>query len=151
MTLDMSSTRMTTQTVCFAAPLLPGTSTHDRDEMLSCWQGERQEQHARSRRAHGITREAVWIQSTTAGDVAVVLMESSDLPHALLGLATSDEPFDIWFREHLMTVHRMDLAAGMALPEQVLDYHGRSAPPSPRMVGGVLVGGDGPGVAAPQS
>ena len=125
MTLDMNPTRVTTQTVCFAAPLLPGTSTHDRDEMLSCWQGERREEHTRSRRAHGITREAVWIQSTPAGDVAVVLIESPDLAHALLGLATSQEPFDVWFREHLMTVHGIDLAAGMALPEQVLNFQDR--------------------------
>jgi hypothetical protein len=124
-TLDMTPTSITTQTVCFAAPLLPGTSTHDRDEMLSCWQGERREEHTRSRHHHGITREAVWIQSTPAGDVAVVLIESPDLAHALLGLATSQEPFDTWFREHLMTVHGMDLAAGMAMPEQVLDFQDR--------------------------
>ena len=125
MTLNSTPTRVSTQTVCFAAPLLPGTSTHDRDEMLSCWQGERREEHTRSRRGHGITREAVWIQSTPAGDVAVVLIESPDLPHALLGLATSREPFDVWFREHLLTVHGMDLGAGMALPEQVLDFQDR--------------------------
>jgi hypothetical protein len=125
MTLDMNPTRVTTQTVCFAAPLLPGTSPHDRDEMLSCWQGERREEHIRSRRAHGITREAVWIQSTPTGDVATVLIESLDLAQALLGLATSQEPFDVWFREHLMTVHGMDLAAGMALPEQVLNFQDR--------------------------
>ncbi len=126
MTLDTTPTRVTTQTVCFAAPLLPGTSTHDRDEMLSCWQGERREDHTHSRRAHGITREAVWIQSTPAGDVAVVLIESPDLPQALLGLATSREPFDVWFREHLLAVHGMDLAAGMALPEQVLNFQDHS-------------------------
>ena len=125
MTLDMIPTSVTTQTVCFAAPLLPGTSTHDRDEMLSCWQGERREEHTYSRRSHGITREAVWIQSTPAGDVAVVLIESPDLTHALLGLATSREPFDVWFREHLMTVHGMDLGAGMTLPEQILDFQDR--------------------------
>jgi hypothetical protein len=122
MTLDMTATSVTTQAICFAAPLLPGTSLHDRDEMLSCWQGERREEHSRSRRSHGITREAVWIQSTPAGDVAVVLIESPDLAHALLGLATSQEAFDVWFRDHLMTVHGMDLGAGMTLPEQVLSF-----------------------------
>lgn len=126
MTIDMTQVGLTTQTICFAAPLLPGTSTHDRDEMLSCWQGERRGEHTRSRLSHGITREAVWIQSTPTGDVAVVLIESPDLAHALLGLATSQEPFDVWFREHLMTVHGLDLGAGMALPEQVLGFQVRS-------------------------
>ncbi len=51
-----------------------------------------------------------------------VLIESPDLSHALLGLATSDEPFDVWFREHLLAVHGMDLTAGISLPEQVLDF-----------------------------
>ena len=111
-----------TQTVCFAAPLLPGRTGTDREEMLSCWQGERASAHRASRARHGISREAVWIQSTPAGDVAVVLLESTDLVSALQGLATSDEEFDRWFRSHLLDVHGIDLAAGMPLPEMVLDH-----------------------------
>ena len=110
------------QTVCLAVPLLPGATAVDREEMLSCWTGERSEQHTASRRRHGITRESVWIQSTPAGDIAVVLMEAGDISTALLGLATSPEPFDVWFRDHVSTVHGLDLAQGVALPEQVLDY-----------------------------
>jgi len=128
MTLESGTTTATqtarVQSVCFAAPLLPGTTATDREEMLACGSGERSEEHAASRRRLGITRESVWIQSTPAGDLAVVLIESPDLPAALLGLATSSEPFDAWFRGHLMTVHGMDLAAGMALPEQVLAFGG---------------------------
>jgi hypothetical protein len=124
MTLDINHTELATRTLCFAAPLLPGTSSRDREEMLACWHGTRSEEHSASRRRHGISRESVWIQATPAGDVAVVLIESADLSAALLGLATSDEPFDVWFREHLLAVHGMDLTAGMALPEQVLDFVG---------------------------
>jgi len=51
---------------------------------------------------------------------ALVLIESPDLAGALLGLVPSDEPFDVWFREHLLAVHGIDLTAGMSLPEQVL-------------------------------
>ncbi|MEZ5117272.1 MAG: hypothetical protein R2737_13480 [Candidatus Nanopelagicales bacterium] len=132
MTIDISATDVsattttttttTTQAVCFAAPLLPGTTDRDREEMLACGEGARRGDHAASRRRHGITREAVWIQSTPVGDFAVVLLESRDLPRALHGLATSAEPFDAWFRSHLLAVHGMDLAEGMSLPEQVLDY-----------------------------
>ncbi len=117
-----SPTKLATQTVCFAAPLLTGTTSVDREEMLSCWTGVRHDEHAASRRQHGITREAVWIQPTPGGDFALVLLESADLPRALLGIATSQEPFDVWFREHLKTVHGMDLSQGMTLPETVLDY-----------------------------
>ena len=117
-----STTELATRTVCFAAPLLPGTTSADREEMLSCWTGERHDEHTASRRRHGITREAVWIQPTPDGDFAVVLIEAVDLSNALLGLATSQEPFDVWFREHLKAVHGMDMSQGMTLPETVLDY-----------------------------
>src|SRR3954452_5041758 len=115
MTSTNTVTARGTQTVCLAVPLLPGTSSTDREEMLSCWHGERAEEHAASRRVHGITRESVWIQSTAGGDVAVVLIESPDVATALLGLATSHTPFDAWFRGHLLAVHGLDLADGMAV------------------------------------
>jgi len=51
-----------------------------------------------------------------------VLLESDDLAASLFGVATSSDPFDVWFRSHVQTVHGVDLAAGMSLPEQVLDY-----------------------------
>jgi hypothetical protein len=110
------------QTICFALPLLPDTTDAERDEMLACWRGERAAPHRASRARHGITREATWIQPTPAGDVAIVLLESDDLAASLYGVATSNDPFDAWFRAHVKRVHGVDLAAGMQLPEQVLDY-----------------------------
>ena len=110
------------QTICLALPILPGTTDTDRDEMLACWHGERVNAHRASRARHGITREAVWIQPTPAGDLAIVLLESEDLAASLFGVATSTEPFDAWFRSHVKTVHGVDLASGMNLPEQILDY-----------------------------
>lgn len=124
MTLNDVKTDRATQRVCFAAPLIPGTTSADREEMHSCWTGERHDDYVASRRQHGITGEAVWIQSTPAGDLALVSIESPDLGAALMGLATSEEPFDVWFRGHLLTVHGIDLASGMSLPEQVLDFAG---------------------------
>lgn len=112
------------QAICFALPLLPDMTDVDRDEMLACWRGERASAHRASRARHGLTREAVWIEPTPAGDLAVVLLESEDLAAALYGVATSSDPFDTWFRAHVQRVHGVDLAAGMHLPEQVLDYPG---------------------------
>ena len=124
MTLEIAQDNTATQLVCFAVPLLPGTASVDRAEMLSCWHGERRDQHTASRLRHGVTQEAVWIQGTPAGDVAIVLIESPDVSSALLGIATSQEPFDVWFREHLHAVHGLDLTEGITLPEQVLDFRG---------------------------
>ncbi len=110
------------QSMCFTLPLLPGKTGADRAAMLSCWRGDRRDDHAASRRRQGVTRESVWIQSTPAGDVVVVLMEADDLSSALRSVATSSDPFDEWFRHHVADVHGVRLEQGFDAPEQVLDY-----------------------------
>ena len=110
------------QTIAFTVPLLPGKTETDRREMRSCWSGERAADHAESRRRLGITRDAIWIQSGPDGDRAVVYMEADDIERMFAGLATSDEPFDRWFREHVLDVHGLDVREGFPPPEQVLDY-----------------------------
>jgi hypothetical protein len=110
------------QTIAFAAPLLPGKTDADRAALQSCASGDRRAEHEASRKRAGITRESVWIQSTPAGDVAVVLLEAPDIQAAMGAMATSDEPFDQWFRQHILDVHGMDLTEESAPPEQVLDY-----------------------------
>ena len=62
------------------------------------------------------------IQSTPDGDVAVVVLEARDIGAAMGVMATSDEPFDAWFREHIRDVHGIDLAESSPPPEQVFDY-----------------------------
>ncbi len=43
--------------------------------------------------------------------------------------ATSEEPFDRWFRDHVREVHGVDLTAGFPPPEQILDYRAEPAGP----------------------
>jgi hypothetical protein len=112
------------QAVAFVIPLLPGKTDTERTALASMQSGERQADAAASRRRHGITREAAWIQSTPAGDVVVVFLEADDLGAAFGGIATSTDPFDVWFREHNMDVHGIDLAEGFPPPEQILDFRG---------------------------
>jgi hypothetical protein len=109
-------------TIAFAAPLLPGKTEADREALASFATGDRRDEHRASRERAGITREAVWIQSTPDGDIGVVVVEAPDIEAAMGTLATSDEPFDKWFREHIRDVHGMDLTEGFPPPEQVLDY-----------------------------
>jgi hypothetical protein len=110
------------QTIAFAAPMLPGKTQEDRDALASVASGERRADHAASRARAGIRREAVWLQSTPSGDVAVVLIEADDIEAAMGALATSHDPFDQWFRDHIQNVHGMDLTAPSAPPEQLLDF-----------------------------
>jgi hypothetical protein len=110
------------QTIAFAAPLLAGKTDADRDALAACGSGDRSADHRASRERAGITREAVWIQSTPDGDVAVAVIESPDIETAMGAPATSDDPFDVWFRGHIMDVHGMAITEESAPPEQVLDY-----------------------------
>ena len=114
------------QSVGFVVPLLPGKTEVDRTVMRSCADGDRRDSHAAARERLGITREAVWIQETPSGDVAIVYLEADDLQAAVEGMATSEEPFDRFFREHLRDVHGLDLSDGFAPPEPVLDYRAGS-------------------------
>jgi hypothetical protein len=112
------------QCIAFAALMVPGKTDIDRAAMEACARGERKAEHAASRRRHGITRESVWIQTTPAGDMAVVYLEADDLEAAFAGLGASEDPFDRWFRAVVHEVHRIDLTEGFPPPEQVMDYRG---------------------------
>ena len=106
----------------FVLPLLPGKTDVDRAAMVSCWHGERRAAYEDSRRRAGITRESVWIQPGPTGDVVVVYTEADDLEAAFKMVASSEEPFDRWFRDHVREVHGIALEEGLAPPEQILDF-----------------------------
>ena len=106
----------------FIAPLLPGKTETDRSAMIDCWRGDRRKAYEASRIRLGISREAVFIQSTPGGDIAVVYWEADDVAAALQGMATSDDPFDRWFRDHVRDVHGINVEDGFPPPEQVMDF-----------------------------
>ncbi len=108
--------------VAFVVPILPDKTDTDRSAMESCRHGDRKTAHESSRERLGISREAVWIQETPGGDVAIVYLEARDLEAAFKGMGTSEEPFDRWFREYVRDVHGVALEEGFPPPEQVLDF-----------------------------
>jgi hypothetical protein len=110
------------QSIGFVAPLIPGKTEKDRAAMISCWHGERRDDYQASRRHLGITREAIFIQSTPNGDVAIVYWEADDVEAAFKGIATSDQHFDQWFRAHIREVHGLNAEEGFPPPEQVMDF-----------------------------
>jgi hypothetical protein len=107
--------------IAFSAPIVPGKEELDRSTLEEV-QGDRRAEYDESRKRLGITREAVWHQETPDGTVAVVYIEADDVGAAMQGVATSQEPFDVWFRERLNEIHGFDLAeGGGAPPQQVAD------------------------------
>jgi hypothetical protein len=110
------------QSMAISAPLVPSKTDIAREAMYSCMHGERKAAYQASRQRLGIAREAVWIQPTPAGDVAVFYLEADNLQAAFNGLATSTDPFDTWFRELTREIHGIDLEGGLRPPEQTVDY-----------------------------
>ena len=70
------------QSIAFAAPYVPGKLEKDREAMRSVSEGDRKAAHDASRKRHGISREAVWLQQTPEGDMAIVYLEAEDLAAA---------------------------------------------------------------------
>jgi hypothetical protein len=110
------------QSIALVRPLLVGQTDANRIALASCWVGARKEAYQDARRRVGIVREAVWIQPAADGDLAVVYLEADDLTTAFRILATSPEPFDRWFRNHIRQVHGVALEEGIITPELVLDF-----------------------------
>ena len=105
----------------------PGRPDQDRADTQSCDHGDRHAAYVASRERHGITRESAWLQETPAGDIAVVYIEADDLAAAFEALGTSQDPFDVWFRESVRDVHGIDLEDGFPPPEQLLSYQAARA------------------------
>jgi hypothetical protein len=110
------------QSIAYTAPLPPGRTEASRKALASCQSGGRKESYQDSRRRAGVIREAVWLQPTGAGDLAVIYLEADDLGAAFRMFATSPEPFDRWFRTHLREVHGSPPDEERTAPELVLDF-----------------------------
>ena len=109
------------QSVAFAIPLLPDKVEADR-EMFAELEGSRREEYEEARRSAGFTREAVWHQETPDGTIAVVYLEADDIGTAMMAIGTSEQPFDVWFREQIKEFHGVDLSEPAPPPEQVADF-----------------------------
>ena len=112
------------QTLAFALPLTPG-KTEEWKSWSNEMAGARQSDYRASRRRLGITTERAYSQQTPMGDMAIVYIEAEDLQQVFGGLATSPDPFDVWFRERVKDLHNgVDLAQQpppFPLPMQVFD------------------------------
>jgi hypothetical protein len=106
----------------FVVPVLPGKEQTDLDWMEEMT-GPRREEYESSWRQLGVSRHAVWHQQTPDGMVAVVYMEADDIPRAMEGIASSDDPFHQWFRGRVQDVHGIDLQSGPPPQSQQIHDH----------------------------
>jgi Family of unknown function (DUF6176) len=84
--------------VAFAAPLQPGQADAARRFAHEAYTTRRAEM-TESRAAKGLTREAVFLNQTPAGDMVVVYLEGGDPVEGNRQFAASNTPFDRWFKD----------------------------------------------------
>jgi Family of unknown function (DUF6176) len=106
-----------------ALPLLPG-KTESWKHWVQEMAGPRLSDYQASRQRFGITREASFLQQTPQGDMAVLYLEAEDIAHVFQGLAGSQEPFDVLFRQQTKDFFGFDLAQPLAGPPPmtILDW-----------------------------
>jgi hypothetical protein len=86
------------------APILPGQLEAYKEFAAEAFASRRQE-YDQSRRRMGISREVVSHMPTPQGDFACVFQEGEDIGNAFRLLASSDHPYDEWFRGKLTEIH----------------------------------------------
>lgn len=111
------------RTFLIVAPILPGKAETWRRFMQEIGGARRQEYEA-SRRRLGIRVERAWISETRWRTIGIMLFEGEALEQALAALAHSDQPFERWFRDQLLTLQGLDLTRldPAFLPDLVLAW-----------------------------
>lgn len=99
--------------IILISPILPGKSEAWR-RFIQEMQVSQRAVYEASRHRLGITAEWAWIVETLRGDVAVIIIESEQPGPTLTRIATSDDPFDRWFREQLLVLQGVDLTRAHA-------------------------------------
>ena len=87
----------------------PACTSSARDLDFAAERGNRRDQHAASRHKAGITAERAWHQETPDGTLAIVYIEAVDMDAAFGHLATSEDPYDVAFRDHVTRIHGIEL------------------------------------------
>jgi hypothetical protein len=102
------------------SPILPGRTEACRRFVQEMCDG-RGDAYAASRTALGIDEERIWIHETATAGTVIILMETAAPDDVLQALATSQRPFDCWFRQELRYVSGLNLAEGShkLMPELV--------------------------------
>ena len=106
-------------------PLLQG-KTEDWKHWTQEMAGTRLSEFRASRERLGITREESFLQQTPQGDMAILYIEAEDIARAFQGLATSQDPFDVLFRQKTQEFFGFDLAQPPSGPPPAMVFDWRA-------------------------
>jgi hypothetical protein len=90
--------------------------------------GSRKEEFDEFNERMGLTLHRAWLSESPHGPLAIVVFEGPGAGTFLQKLATSQEPFDKWFRERVEELHGCDFSelGEMKRSELVLDWRAAS-------------------------
>ena len=111
------------ESFAFVAPILPGKE----DACMRFAQemaGPRRSEFEASRRRLGLTTQRLYLQHTPQGALLIVYVEEDHLEQTSEGLATSQDPFDVWYRQQVQDIHGLDLTQQRSGPpsEQIFEW-----------------------------
>ncbi|MGH2557557.1 MAG: hypothetical protein ACRDJH_00725 [Thermomicrobiales bacterium] len=109
--------------IAMALPILPGKLDSWRQRMDEIT-GARWAEFGASRQRQGVSRQRLWLQQTPAGNIEIILLETDDPARTFGDIATSQEPFDVWFRQFVLEHYGLDLTQPAPGPpsELILDW-----------------------------
>jgi hypothetical protein len=109
-----------------AVPVLETKEDAWKAWLLECT-GPRREEFDRFNERMGLTLHRAWLVQSLQGPLAVAVFDGPGAENFLQKMATSQEPFDRWFRERVAEFHAIDLSKpDMLSPgELFLDWQAR--------------------------
>ncbi len=107
-------------TLLFALPIKPGQTEAARAFAQECI-GPRYADYDASEQRIGIQVENWYLQRNAAGQFFTIQVEGPDLMSSLGAFISSREPFDLWFKEQLLSLTGIDLNAGPPPNEMVAE------------------------------
>jgi hypothetical protein len=95
----------------FAIPILPG-KLEGWNKWMTELNGPKKEEFQKFNARHGITSHRAWLQTGPDGSsTVIVVLEGPGADKMMAEAATSVDPFDVSFREHVTAAHGMDFKA----------------------------------------
>jgi hypothetical protein len=105
----------------FMAPIQPG-KTEEFRQFTTALSGVRKHEYEASRKQAGFTRETIFLQKTSMGEMVVVVQEADDPAKALESLRGMKDSFNGWYFQKLKDINGVDLVGSdIPMNELLLD------------------------------
>jgi hypothetical protein len=106
----------------FVAPIQPGKTAEFR-QFVGELEGSRKEEYQSSRKEAGITRENIFLQQTSKGEMVTIIQEAETEQGALNSLRSMKDPFNVWFFQRMNEFHGDQfVSTDVPVNELLLDY-----------------------------